>query len=73
MSSSSLALTWIHSVLYHLIMALAISDLLIDSTDYLYFFNDQYDWAEDHAVELMQARMDLHQGNCGWLDMIENN
>ncbi len=49
-----------------------ISDLLIDSTDYLYFFNDQYDWAEDNAVELMQDKLDLHEGNCGWLDMIEN-
>tara|TARA_R110002012_G_scaffold29215_1_gene90535 strand:+ start:386 stop:547 length:162 start_codon:yes stop_codon:yes gene_type:complete len=49
-----------------------ISDLLIDSTDYLYFFNDNYDWAEAHAVELMQERLDVHSGNCGWLDMIEN-
>jgi len=55
------------------LMTAPISDLLIDSTDYLYFFNDNYDWAEAHAVELMQERMDLHEGNGGWLDFIENN
>ncbi len=55
------------------LMTAPISDLLIDSTDYLYFFNDNYDWATDHAVELMQSRLDLHEGNDGWLDMIENN
>ena len=50
-----------------------LSDLLIDSTDDLYFFNDDYDYAEDHAVELMQERMDLLEDNAGWLDVIENS
>jgi len=55
------------------LMTAPISDLLIDSTDYLYFFNDNYDWAQAHEVALMQDKLDLHEGNGGWLDFIENN